>query len=61
MKHINGVSLKQITGIMNRYEKLINWYNKKYNFDVPANIKEYHSALNIWDQLKTKRDQLKTA
>lgn len=46
---------------MHRYEKVINWYNKKYNYNVPDSIKEYHSALNIWDQLKIKRDQLKNA
>jgi hypothetical protein len=57
-KNINGVTLKQVTGIMKTYERIINWYNKKYNFEVPANEKQYHSALQIWDTLKAKRDLL---
>ena len=56
---INGVTLKQITGMMLRYEKLIAWYNKKYNFKVPEKHKDYYSALSIWDTLKDKRNELK--
>jgi hypothetical protein len=59
--NINGVTLRQITGMMNRLEKVIAWYNKKYNFQVPATEKQYHSAINVWDQLKVKRDILKAA
>lgn len=57
--NINGVTLKQVTATMIRYEKLISWYNRKYNYDVPTTCKDYHSALIVWDQLKVKRDQLK--
>ena len=60
-KTINGVTLKRLTTIMNRYEKLISWYNKKYQNNVPANVNEYWSSLNIWDDLKAKRDALKAA
>jgi hypothetical protein len=58
IKNINGVTLKDVTRIMKTYERTINWYNKKYNFDVPATEKQYHSALSIWDTLKAKRDLL---
>ena len=57
-KNINGVTLKDVTRIMQTYERTINWYNKKYNFNVPATEKQYHSALSIWDTLKVKRDLL---
>ena len=58
-KNIKGITLKKMTAMMIRWEKLINWYNKKYNFEVPANEKQYHMALNIWDTLKANRDLLK--
>lgn len=61
---INGVSFEEITRIMNSFEKMINWYNKKYNFDIskaPAKQqKEYNMYLRLWDELKAKRDGLKT-
>lgn len=57
-KNINGVTLKDVTRIMQTYERTINWYNKKYNFNVPATEKQYYSALSIWDTLKAKRDLL---
>jgi len=61
--NINGVTVKQIESLMFKTEKLINWYNKKYNFDMSLasakEVKEYESALKSWDNLKTKRDQLK--
>jgi hypothetical protein len=53
---------KEITRIMRSYEKVIGFYNSKYNFDISNGTekeqKEYNSALNIWDQLKAKRDSL---
>lgn len=55
----SNISLKTLTGMMNRLENLIAWYNRKYNFDVPASEKKYHSALNTWDMLKTKRDAIR--
>jgi hypothetical protein len=65
MKNINGVTLKDVTRIMNVYERKINYFNKKYSFDITKGTtkeqKEYESALNIWDQLKAKRDFLKAA
>lgn len=59
--NINGVKLNDVTRMMRSYEKVINWYNKKYNFEVPKTETQYYSALNIWDTLKSKRDLLKTA
>lgn len=60
-KTINGLTLKSITSSMLRFEKVINWYNKKYNFEVPATQKQYFMALNCWDALKSARDILKAA
>jgi hypothetical protein len=62
MKTINGVTLKDITRLMNKTEKLINWYNKKYNFQMEnasaKEVKEYEGAIQRWDFLKAKRDLL---
>lgn len=62
MKTINGVTLKEITNAMNNIEKVINWYNKKYSFDISKATtkeqKEYNSLLQRWDFLKIKRDSL---
>ena len=57
--------IKDATRIMNSYGKVINFYNKKYNYNIEEEgtekeIKEYNSAINIWDQLKAKRDVLKS-
>lgn len=63
--NINGVTIKDITRMMISTEKLINFYNKKYNFEIEnASAKEqreYKSALERWDFMKSKRDQLKAA
>lgn len=58
---INGYTLKQITSMMHRWGKLINWYNKKYNYDVPDTKSEYKMAVKTWDHLKVTRDRLKAA
>ena len=62
MNTINGVTLQDITRLMIKTEKLINWYNKKYNFEMRSasekEVKEYESAIQNWDFLKTKRDLL---
>lgn len=52
--------LKEATRVMRSYERLIQWYNRKYNFEVPETCREYYSALKIWDELKAIRDNLKT-
>lgn len=55
-------TVKEITRMMKSYERVITWYNKKYNFNIslasPKEQKEYNSILNIWDSLKAKRDLL---
>lgn len=60
---INGVTAKQITSLMLKNEKIISWYNRKYNFDMssasPKEVKEYESKLAQWDFMKQKRDSLK--
>lgn len=54
--------IKEIERIMKKYEKIIMFYNRKYNYDITLGTKkeekQYLSALNIWDQLKSKRDSL---
>ncbi len=64
-KNINGVTLKDITRMMSNLEKVINWFNKKYNFEMELATdkeqKKYNSALSNWDFLKVKRDELKFA
>jgi len=56
-------TLKTITLLMAQTERLISWYNKKYNFDMSLasakEVKEYESALQRWDNLKSKRDLVK--
>ncbi len=48
---------------MNRLEKLIAFYNNKYQFDISKGSineqKEYNLAVKMWDAFKVKRDQLK--
>jgi hypothetical protein len=55
--------LKKITSFMLKDEKIINWYNKKYNFDITTapvkDQKEYAARLASWDMWKSKRDNLK--
>ena len=62
MNTINGVTLKDITRLMIKTEKIINWYNKKYNFQMESasakEIKQYEGAIKTWDFLKAKRDLL---
>jgi hypothetical protein len=63
--NINGVTFSQITSLMNKYEKIIMWYNRKYNFDMslakPKEQKEYEAMQRSWEFARTKRDQLKAA
>jgi hypothetical protein len=63
--NINGVTLNQMTSLMHKSEQVIMWYNKKYSFDMsnakPKEQKEYTMHQNLWEQTRTKRDQLKTA
>ena len=60
--NINGVTLKDVTRMMINIEKLINWYNKKYNFEIEKasekEQKEYSDLMSRWDFMKAKRDQL---
>lgn len=62
--NINGVTLKELNRIINSFERVINWYNKKYKFDIAKATqkeqKEYYSNINVWDTLKVKRDYLKS-
>ncbi len=62
--NINGVTLSRITAMMHSSEKRIKWYNKKYNYGTTpmtaAHQKKYEAELSNWDNLKQKRDQLKT-
>lgn len=65
IQNINGVTIKDITRMMRTYERIVSFYNNKYQFDIskaPAkDQKKYSSALNSWDFMKSKRDQLKAA
>ena len=60
------MTYSEITKSMKRWEKLINFYNKRDRFDTETlgtekEKREYKMALNVWDQLKIKRDQMKAA
>ena len=61
--NINGVTFKQLTSLMNKYEKVIMWYNRKYSFEIKNGTakeqKEYAAMQNAWGFAKTKRDELK--
>lgn len=50
---------------MNNLEKIIHFFNRKYNFEIekaPKNEqKAYSNLLARWDNLKVKRDRLKYA
>ena len=51
----------EITKQMKRWEKTINFYNKRDNFNTmdiatESEKKDYRMALNVWDQLKARRD-----
>lgn len=54
---------KEITRMMRNIEKVINWYNKKYNFAIETASQkeqnEYNALLQRWDFMKAKRDELK--
>jgi hypothetical protein len=62
----NGVklTLKSVTATMLRQEKIINFYNRKYNFKIETAPKQcqraYNVSLAIWDTYKPLRDELKT-
>lgn len=60
-----NITVKSLTASMNRIEKNINWFNKKYNYDMSnapvKHQKEYNMCLSMWDSFKAKRDQLKAA
>lgn len=55
-------TLNDLTRMMRNIEKIINWYNKKYNFQMnqasAKEQKEYNCLLERWDFLKAKRDSL---
>lgn len=55
--------LKKITSFMLKDEKIISFFNKKYNFDMDnapvKDQKDYEARLQSWDMWKEKRDQLK--
>ena len=57
------LTLAQVTSAMLRTEKLINWYNTKYNFDMTKATqkqqREYRTCLTMWDTFKSYRDSLK--
>jgi hypothetical protein len=56
------VTLKDVTRIMHKIEKIISFYNRKYNFKIEnatdKERREYESLLKQWDVLKSKRDSL---
>lgn len=58
-------TFQTITNFMLKDEKIINWYNKKYSFDMSKATakehKEYQARLASWDMWKAKRNQLKQA
>lgn len=62
----NGVKLtmKSVTATMLRQEKIINFYNRKYNFEIEKAPKQcqraYKCSIAIWDAFKPLRDELKT-
>ena len=59
----NGITITVITRAMHRLEKIISYYNKKYDYDLnnAANKEraEYNSAIVRWDVMKAHRDILK--
>lgn len=63
--NFKGITLKELTGMMNRIEKRIAWYNKASNFGkLPMSAKDtndYNRDLAIWDRCKEVRDELKAA
>ncbi len=61
MNNIKGVpTIKELTGIMNRAEALIDRYNKKYDYDMELATgrerEEYNAALARWAIMKVRRD-----
>jgi U3 small nucleolar ribonucleoprotein component len=63
--NVNGVTFNQMTSLMNKAEKIIMWYNRKYNFDMSLakakEQKEYSNMQELWERVRTQRDSLKTA
>jgi len=59
------MTIRQITAMMHRAEKLIAFYNRRYNFDIdaakPAEQVEWRSALARWDAMKIQRDNMLAA
>lgn len=59
----NGITVKKLTSMMRREERLINYYNTKYEYQIeeeasPKEQAEYQGALNRWDAAKQHRDLL---
>lgn len=62
---VNGITLKQMASFMLRMERIINFYNKKYSFEIERGTaqeqKEYRMAQSGWDTAKAHRDRMKSA
>ena len=57
---VNGVTSSRLAAMMRNLEKQINWYNKKYNFDVPTTEKSFQEIVSRWDFFRFNLDRIKT-
>lgn len=59
-----GITLKDITSAMRRAEKLISFFNHKYDYNMAlasdSDKKQWRMALGRWDTFKIHRDIIKT-
>jgi hypothetical protein len=55
--------ISEITAKMHQLEKLIQYFNKKYDYEIEEATKkdksEWNLALELWDTMKRKRDLIK--
>lgn len=56
-------TVSELTTVMNNLEKIIQHFNRKYNYEIDKapeiEQKAYQSLLNRWDNMKAKRDRAK--
>lgn len=60
-----GLTVKGFTSVMRTHERIINFFNKKYDYDMDKatdkDRREWQRSLDTWDGLKVNRDTLKAA
>lgn len=56
-------TVTELTTVMNNLEKIIQFFNQKYHFDIgkapEPERRAYQNLLKRWDNLKSKRDRIK--